>query len=423
MERLLRAAERVQGAKVLELNATAVGGGVAEMLISAVPFLNSLGIDAEWKVIAGTPENYSSTKGIHNILQGKAKRFTPAMERVYTDNLEACAANILIDYDPDIITVHDPQPLCLTHYILKDNSAWLWRCHIDIEDISLKNNPRLAGLIGDCIEHYDAAIFSAAHYVVSHWPMPKFIIPPFIDPLSDKNRDLTEEEISRVLEKYHIDPGIPIIAHIGRFDPWKGLDRTIATYREVRTERKCQLVLAGGAASDDPEGAEVLDGIRGAVKNDKDVHVLDLPPTSHREINALQRAASVIMQPSRREGFGLVITEAMWKGKPVIASDVGAIPLQIRDGYTGYFYRTRKRSAEIVKYLLDKPDSAHLIGARARDYVKEHFLMSDRIADYLMAIDMTLSSVRNRNIPLDSIVSFHPWFKPTRRPRVPRRLR
>jgi trehalose synthase len=203
-------------------------------------------------------------------------------------------------------------------------------------------------LIGDCIEHYDAAIFSAAHYVVSTWPMPKFIIPPFIDPLSDKNREMRQEEIGEVLDRYHIDPRIPSIVHIGRFDPWKGIDRTIATYREVRKERNCQLVIAGGSAADDPQGEQVLSDTLDKARGDDDIHVLNLPPTSNLEINALQRSASVIMQPSVKEGFGLVITEALWKGKPVIGSNIGGIPLQIRDGETGYFYEGPEETARKV---------------------------------------------------------------------------
>jgi trehalose synthase len=409
--RLQKAVESVGKLTLLELNGTAQGGGVAEMLRSYVPFLDSLGVETEWKVITGNKEYFECTKGMHNLLQGMKGSFTAEMERTYLDNLQACADMSLIDYIPDVVTVHDPQPLGLTHYLKKPEGIWLWRCHIDIEEASLKNHTRLIGLVTDFIEHYDAAIFSAAHYVVSRWPMPKFIIPPFIDPLSDKNRDLSSKEIERVMDRLRIDRKVPLVLQVGRFDPWKGIDRTIAAFRKARKERNCQLVIVGSLAGDDPEGERVLAQIYEDTKDDKDIHVLDLPPTSHLEINALQRAASVIMQPSTREGFGLVVTEALWKAKPVITADVGGIPLQVRDGSTGYFYRSPHRAVERIVYLLDNPAAARKVGEAGRKYVAEHFLMPDRLADYLMAINITRNASRHGKIPPDSIISFHPWFK------------
>jgi trehalose synthase len=252
--------------------------------------------------------------------------------------------------------------------------------------------------------------------------LPKFIIPPFIDPLSEKNRELSQEEIDSVLAKYHIDPKVPIIAQIGRFDPWKGIDRTIATYRRVRKERKCQLILAGGLAADDPEGERILSRVYEDTKDDEDIHVLNLSLDdrleNHREVNAFQRAARVIMQPSTREGFGLVITEALWKGKPVIGADVGAIPLQIRDGDTGYFYETPHKTAKKIIYLLRRPKAAEATGKRGREYVKQHFLLPDRIADYLMAINMVVSGAVNKEVSAESIISFSPWYNLSKRKRV-----
>jgi len=419
MARLQRAAERLKGIKLLELNATAQGGGVAEMLYSSVPFLNSLGIETEWKVISGNPEFYECTKGLHNLLQGMKGAFTQQMERAYYCTITDCARGNIIDYTPDVIMVNDPQPLGLARHLRKDGQAWLWRCHIDIEDTPMAANPGLWDFMSSWIEHYDSAIFSAAHYIVTRWPIPNFIIPPFIDPLSEKNRELSQEEIDGVLAKYQIDPGVPIIAQVGRFDPWKGLDRTIATYRRVREEMKCQLVLAGGMASDDPEGERVLAKIYHDTRDDEDVHVLHLSLDNRlenwKEVNALQRAASVIMQPSTREGFGLVITEALWKAKPVIAANVGAIPLQIRDGDNGYFYQTPNKTAQLVLHLLKDREAAQAVGERGRDYVADHFLLPDRAADYLMTIDMTINGVRARQMPTDCIISFHPWFKMSRR--------
>ena len=422
VERLQRAARRLKGLKLLELNATAQGGGVAEMLYSSIPFLNLLGIDIEWKILKGNEEYFECTKSLHNLLQGMNGYFTSEMEQTYFRTLLGCANDNLIDYSPDVVVVHDPQPLGLCRYLKKASETWLWRCHIDIEESSVDANPTLWNFITMWAEQYDAAIFSAAHYVVSCWPLPKFIIPPFIDPLSEKNRELGEEEIEKVLTKYDIDSRVPIIAQIGRFDPWKGLDRTIKAYRLVRNEVKCQLVLAGGFAADDPEGEKILTRIYDETKDNEDIHLLNLPLEkrleNYVEVNALQRASSVIMQPSIKEGFGLVITEALWKGKPVIAGNVGAIPLQIRDGHNGYFFTTPRETAHRVIHLLKHQKAAELMGGRGREYVEEHFLLPDRVADYLKVIDVAINRAGDTKLPDDSIISFHPWFKLSKRSSV-----
>jgi len=421
IDRLQRLAQLLRGLKLLEINATAQGGGVAEMLYSSIPFLNSLGIEAEWKIIHGNREYFELTKNLHNLLQGREGTFTPEMKQTYIRNLEDFANANLIDYNPGVVLIHDPQPMGLAHYLKKPEETWLWRCHIDIEGAVIDANPGLWGFITDWVEPYDAAVFSAAHYITSRWSLPKFIIPPSIDPLSEKNRELSQEEIDRVLTKYHIDSKVPIIAQIGRFDPWKGIDRTIATYRLVREERKCQLVVAGGLAADDPEGARILAKVYEETKDDEDIHVLNLQMTNRLEnwveVNALQRAASVIMQPSTKEGFGLVITEALWKRKPVIAADVGAIPLQLRDGDTGFFYQGASKTAQRVIRLLENPEEARMTGERGREYVEEHFLLPDRIGDWLMAINMTANGALNRKTCSECIISFHPWFKLSKRGR------
>jgi len=422
MERLQKIAQRVKGLKMLTLNASAQGGGVAEMLYSSVPFLNMLGIESEWKVVRGSREYFECTKELHNLLQGKIGSFSPACQQHYFDTLEDCARQNLIDYEPDVIDVQDPQPLGLGHYCRRPGQTWLWRCHIDMDRETIEGNPDLWNFLTDWAEHYDAVIFSAAQYILPRWPLPKFIIPPFIDPLSEKNKELSQGEIDRVLTKYHIDPKVPIIAQISRFDPWKGIDRTIATYRRVRKEKECQLVLAGGLAADDPEGERILARVYEDTKDDQDVHVLNLSLDDRLEnsveVNALQRAARVIMQPSTKEGFGLVITEALWKGKPVIGADVGAIPLQIRDGDTGYFYQTPRKTAKKIIYLLEKPKAAEAMGKRGREYVKERFLLPERIADYLMAINMVVSGAVNKEVSAEAIISFSPWFNLSKRKRV-----
>jgi trehalose synthase len=422
IERLHNIAQQVKGLKMLTLNATARGGGVAEMLYSTIPFLNMLGVETEWKVIRGTKDYFECTKELHNLLQGKTGSFGPERRETYLCTLEGCANQNLIDYEPDVIDVHDPQPLGLGHYLKRPGQTWLWRCHIHIDREIIEGNHGLWNFLTEWSDDYDAVIFSAAQYILSRWPLPKFIIPPFIDPLSEKNRDLSQEEIDRVLTKYNIDAKVPIIAQIGRFDPWKGIDRTITTYHRVRKEKECQLILAGGLAADDPEGERVLARIYEDTKDDEGIHVLNLSLDdrleNHREVNALQRAARVLMQPSTREGFGLVITEALWKGKPVIGADVGAIPLQIRDGDTGYFYQTPRKTAKKVIYLLEKPKAAEAMGKRGREYVKQRFLLPDRIADYLMAINMIVNGAVNKKVCTECIISFSPWFDLKKRKRV-----
>lgn len=424
MERLTKVAETLRGTKILDLNATAQGGGVAELLYSLIPFLNSLGIEAEWKTLQGNPEYFECTKKLHNLLQGQEGTFTSHMEETYCSTLEQCACTNIIDYNPDIVRIHDPQPMGLTHYLKKPGQTWFWRCHIDIEESAIMDNPGLWDFLTSWTNKYDAAIFSAAHYVVSCWPLPKFIIPPFIDPLSEKNRDLTGREIEEVLNKYNIDPDIPAIVQIGRFDPWKGIDRTIATFKIARESTRCQLIIAGGLATDDPEGARILDMVYEETKGNSDIHVLNLPLANRlenaREVNALQRAATVIMQPSIKEGFGLVITEALWKEKPVIASGAGAIPLQIREGDTGFFYSSPGKTAHQVIALIDNPKAAERMGSRAKQYVQEHFLMPDRAADWLMAISMTMQGRLDNDVCKQSIISFHPWYKMSKRQKLDR---
>jgi len=414
MERLVKIADKVKGLKILELNSAALGGGVAEMLLSSVPLLNQLGVDDEWKVIRGTKPFYEVTKGIHNLLQGKGGCFTSEMERIYFENINTNGNGHIIDYEPDVVIAHDPQPLGLSpglHDKQASSGKWLWRCHIDMDEETLQANPALERFIDYWVERYDGAIFSAAQYIICRWSFPKFIIPPFIDPLSEKNRELSESEINTVLERYGIEPNIPIMCQVGRFDPWKGLTRTIDVYRLVKKSVHCQLVMAGGVADDDPEAEEILHEIRRKVKGDPDVHILNLPPTSSLEINALQRASQVVLQPSTKEGFGLTVTEALWKGKTVIGSPVGGIPLQLRDGEYGYFYNDTTDCAQKVVYLLTHPKAADLMGRRGSDYVRDHFLLPDRIADFLKAILM----VKETKADPESIISFHSWHKLDRR--------
>jgi trehalose synthase len=417
IEKLSKLAERLKGVKILEVNSTAVGGGVAEMLHSQVPFLNQLGLVDEWKVVCGPETFYRVTKTIHNLLQGKKGTLTPDMVKVYYHTLGE-TADIYFDdhytYSPDVVIVHDPQPLGLACYLKRDNDKWLWRSHIDVEKETLEANPILWEFITFWALFYDAVMFSGAHYVVECWPARKYISPPFIDPLSNKNKELNSKEIAKVLEKYGIDPSVPLLVQIGRFDPWKGIDTSIRAYRIARENENCQLVIAGNMASDDPEGGRIFNQVCEETKSDPGIHILRLPDdvaVNALEVNALQRAARVILQPSTKEGFGLVITEAMWKKKPVITREVGAIPIQVRGGETGFFISSAKKAAKKITYLLSNPAEAELVGEKAHEYVKEHFLMPDRVADYLRVVNYFM----NGELDEESIISYHPWFKLSKR--------
>ncbi len=421
VDRLRRVADALEGASVLEMNSSAKGGGVAEMLFSQIPLMEQLGLSVEWRTISGAPEYYETTKALHNLLQGKRGSFTPEMEGTYLESIEQCALERAGSCGHDVVIIHDPQPFALGHYLRSDDQAWLWRCHIDIDEETIRRTPRLWDFMTRWAEYYDGTIFSAVHYVVSKWPIAKLLIPPFIDPFSEKNRELTREEIRLVLDKHGIDPAVPIVAQIGRYDRWKGIDRTIKAFRLARQEEKCQLIIAGGLAEDDPEGIQVLNETIEATAGEEDIRVLSLSLDDRlanwHEVNALQRAASVIMQPSTREGFGLVITEALWKGKPVIGSDAGAIPMQIRSGTTGFFYGGAGNTAKRLVSLLRDPDFGRAVGHHGREYVRQHFLMPMRVADYLQGMQLARKGLLRHEDCRDCIISFHPWYKLSKRGR------
>ncbi len=403
IEKLKELAESFEGVKLLELNSTSYGGGVAEMLKSSVPFLNQFGIEDDWKIMKGNDDFFNVTKSIHNLLQGKKHDFTKNMEDIYTSCTEENVDGNIIDEEYDIITIHDPQPLGLAKYQKKDNQKWLWRCHIDLDVDVFADNKNLRKLITDLASYYDAAIFSNHQYIVYSWDLPKFIIPPYIDPLSDKNKELKEELISEILDKYHIDKNKPIILQVSRFDKWKDPVGLISIYKSVKQKEDCQLVLVGSMASDDPEGVNILENVKEEIKGIKDVYILlNLPDV---EVNAMQRAATVVVQNSIKEGFGLTVTEALWKGKPVVARPVGGLTLQIIPDKNGFLIHGAKKRADKIVWLLRNPDKAEIIGKNAKEFVMKRFMMPGRVYDSLLTIKTM------PYIPNESIVSFHPWYE------------
>jgi trehalose synthase len=369
-----RLSERLQKKSFLHINSTRAGGGVAEILQRMIPILEELGISARWEVIAGDDKFFDITKRIHNALQGNPQEITEEMWEYHCEVNRRNAEKL--DLDADAVLIHDPQPVPLIEF--KNVGKWIWRCHIDV-----------SGPVRDVCEHiekysrkYDASVFSVAKFARA-MDIDEFIIPPSIDPLSDKNRDLNEEEIRDVMEKFQIPADRPMVLQVSRFDRFKDPLGVIEAYRMVKKYNDCILVLAGSPATDDPEGEAVLQEVRSYASDDPDIYILLLPAFSDKEINGLQRAATVILQKSVKEGFGLTVSEAMWKGKPVIGGAVGGIPLQIVHGITGFLVHSVEGAAFRIRQFLNNPDMAVRMGEKAKEYVRKNFLITRQTRDYL----------------------------------------
>jgi trehalose synthase len=362
--------------KVVMVNSTKDGGGVAEILHRLVPLLNELGIDCRWETISGDNSFFNITKNIHNALQGERTKFSDEdlekFKRVNEENAK------ILNLDADIVVIHDPQPLPIVDFYPKNKARWVWRCHIDMSkpDISLWK------FLKKYLMEYDASIFSIAKFSKS-LPHPQYLIAPSIDPLSNKNSELNDEEIEGVLKTYNITTEKPIILQVSRFDRFKDPIGVIKAFRLVKKELNCQLILAGGTASDDPEGEIVLEEVRKEAEGDPDIHILLLEPRSDVKINALQRIADVIIQKSLKEGFGLTVTEAMWKGKPVIGGEVGGITIQLHNHRTGFLVNSIEGTAYRIRYLLNRPSVSHKIGEQAKKFVLQNFLITRHLKDYL----------------------------------------
>jgi trehalose synthase len=358
----------------VHVNSTKEGGGVAEILHRMVPILKGLGIDARWEVIKGDDEFFSITKKIHNALQGNKEHFTAQMWEHHFEVNKANAGKL--DLEADAVLIHDPQPAPLVNF--RKKGVWIWRCHIDV------SNPRhdVWNSLKKYCSQYDAAVFSVAKFARS-MRVDEFIIPPSIDPISEKNRALSPEEISETANKFNIPSDRPMLLQVSRFDRFKDSTGVIKVYRLVKKYNDCILVLAGSPATDDPEGEAVLAEVREYAAGDPDVFILLLPNFSDKDINALQRMATVVLQKSIKEGFGLTVSEAMWKEKPVIGGAVGGIPIQIMHGITGFLVHSPEGAAFRVRQLLNNPDMAKRMGERGKEYVRANFLITRQVRDYL----------------------------------------
>jgi trehalose synthase len=367
-------ARKLGGRSFVHVNSTKEGGGVAEILQRMTPILDNLGIETKWQVIKGDDAFFDTTKRIHNALQGNDETISKEMWGHYFDvnrqNRER------LDLDGDCVFIHDPQPAPLVEF--RQRGTWIFRCHIDVSS-PLK---RVYDHVERYCRQYDGMIFSVARFARAI-PIPEFIVPPSIDPLSDKNRDLEPEEIAEVAERLSIPTDRPMILQVSRFDRFKDPIGVIKAYRMAKRYADCILVMAGSPATDDPEGQAVLDEVRVFAADDDDIHLLLLPPFSDRDINALQRLATVVLQKSLKEGFGLTVSEAMWKGKPVIGGAVGGIPLQIMHGVNGFLVHSVEGAAFRIRQLLSTPELAEVMGTRGREYVRANFLITRETRDYL----------------------------------------
>lgn len=372
---LRRLGQRAKGVRMLHINSTRYGGGVAEILHRLLPLMDELEVTTRWEVLTGNDLFYRTTKSFHNALQGTKQQITTEMLDGYLmcnrDNAKK------IDLEADVVMIHDPQPAPLIDF-RTPKAQWIWRCHIDL------STPQRAvwQFLSPFVVRYDAAIFSLPRFA-QRLPIPQFLVYPSIDPLADKNREMPADEIDRILTGLSVPRDKPILLQVSRFDRFKDPVGVVQAYRLVKKSHDCRLVLAGGTAVDDPEGAEVLAEVQAAVGVDPDVHILLLPPTANLEINALQRAATIVLQKSTREGFGLTVAEALWKGKPVIGGETGGITVQVIPGQTGYTVNSPEGAAFYIKRLLNDPARMAAMGEQAREYARHRFLITRHLQDYL----------------------------------------
>lgn len=377
IDELYLLAQKLKGISIQNINSTPSGGGVAEILSRIVPLMQELGVNIWWDVMEAEEEFFSITKKIHNRLHGVD---IPLSKEELNYFLEVNYQNALrIKKWADIVFIHDPQPIALIKMKRKLKNKWIWRCHVDFSspcrDIWL--------FLKKFIEKYDVSVFSAPIFS-RPLSIRQVLIPPSIDPLSDKNKELEPRFIDEVLNRFGIDKEKPIITQISRFDYLKDPIGVIKAFKLVKKYIDCQLVLAGGGARDDPEGEKVLEEVKNEASSSRDIFVIYLPPNSHLEINALQRASTIILQKSLKEGFGLTVAEALWKEKPVIASCVGGIPLQIAHKYSGILTYTIEGTAHWIRRLLHEPEYARRLARNGKQHVKNNFLITRHIQDYLL---------------------------------------
>jgi trehalose synthase len=379
---LLRLAERLRGRRFLHVNVSRYGGGSPEILNRLVPMLQDLGIDAAWEVIVGDPDFYASVHALDLAVGGQEQNLTESMLMSYGDTASTNASKFALE--ADLVMVHDLGPLPLARH-RPGRGRWVWRCHVDFSGAPR----RVWYLLRRDIERYDAVVFSLPKFA-QRLRIPVLIIHPSVDPLSEKNCDLSRREVQQILDRLGIPQDKPILLQVAPYARAKDPLGVIQAYRLAKKYVECRLVLAGGGAADNPEGSAILAEAREASARDPDIHPLVLPPDAALEINALQRAAAIVIQKPLHEDFGLGVAEAMWKGKPVIGSFAGGIPVQVIFEVTGYTVNSVEGCAFRIRQLLQNPDLMARLGGAAREYVRRNFLITRHLGDYLALLaDLT----------------------------------
>jgi trehalose synthase len=371
IERLFKKAKPLQDLHVVHVNSTYYGGGVAELLSSLTLLMHSAGIKTGWRVIQGSPDFFSITKKMHNALQGGLINLTKLKMGIYEQVIHENAVRNHLDHD--LVIIHDPQPLPLIHHYRK-RGPWIWRCHIDLSN----PNVQMWKYLAPFIESYDAVIVSLEEYK-QQIRTPQLFFPPAIDPFTIKNRELSSQEIDERLDHYKIPTDLPIVAQVSRFDRWKDPEGVIQAFKRARKEVDCTLVLLGNVATDDPEGEEVYK----ALLSYREERIIILSRQDSALVNALQRRAAAILQLSKREGFGLTVTEAMWKGASVIGRKVGGIQYQIQDGENGFLVTSVEEAAQRIVQLVKEQGLRKRLGEKAKETVKKRFLMTNQLERYL----------------------------------------
>ncbi len=363
------------GKHIVHLNSTYYGGGVAELLTGLVSIFNDMGVSTGWRLLKGNPDFFSITKKFHNALQGDRIHLTAMKKKIY-EKVNKSNADFTHISHHDAVIVHDPQPLPMIKFY-KKTQPWIWRCHIDLS----RTNRELWNYLKNYIHRYDKVIVSKNTFKKKKLGVPQEVIYPSIDPLNHKNQYISDSTIKKYLKKFEIETDKPIISQISRFDKWKDPVGVIQAYKKIKKEVDCRLVLLGSMATDDPEGQQVYRKVIEMVKDDEDIKVINFE--NDILVNVIQRASSVVIQKSLKEGFGLTVSEAMWKGTPVVASNVGGISLQVKNNHNGFLVNSSKECADKVTYLLKHPKKAEQMGRRGKEMVREKFIITRHVLDYV----------------------------------------
>jgi trehalose synthase len=380
MDQIRALAEPLAGKRVLHLSATAFGGGVAEILYTLVPLMRDAGLETEWRIIHGQDEFFDVTKAIHNALQGAERGLTAKEQEIFRrynrENAEA------LDGEFDFVIVHDPQPAAMIERAREAAPRWIWRCHIDLS----APNRDVLDFLRPWLGSYDATVFHRQAYVPgSDGLPPAYIWPPAIDPLTPKNMALSAEDAAYIVDQFGIDVERPLVSQISRFDPWKDPLGVIEAWRLLREHHpEVQLGLVGSMAHDDPEGWDYYNQTVAAAQGDPDIFILsNLNNVGSVEVNAFQVHSAALIQKSIREGFGLTVTEGLWKGRPMVAGRAGGIVDQVQDGETGFLVDSVDECAEALRSILERPQDARAMALRGKEYVRRHFLSPRLLRDWL----------------------------------------